>query len=524
VKRLLLALALLASGCPSRAVPMRDTAVIQVQQEPDTLDPYVSAMNATTALCSLFYSGLALVDDKGEWQPDLAEALPAVKDGGLRIVYHLRPGLKWQDGQALTAADVVATYKLIMDPTFPSLSRAGYDQLKAVTAPDARTVVLAFKAPYAPYMELFPFILPAHVLKASAHPEREAWNREPVGSGPYKLVSWSSGDRLVAHANPTYFRGAPAIPHLEVRFINQDMTAFNLWRSGELDLFQGASPTQFDFLQREAPRRVHQTPAPTWEHLVFNLDHPILKDVRVRRAIAHLVDRQRLNTAAYGGVFQPAWSEVPQGSWAYNRNVERRYTYDPAAAAKLLDEAGWKPGPGGIRVKDGQKLHLELLTTADRPSRELAGQLWRRQWKDVGIELDLEKRAASEVLGGAASGGRLAKGTFDLCLMASVSRPDPDTSFRWRSDQVPPAGQNRSRYRNPEVDKLLAQGQRTVDREARKPIYAKLAEQLTLDLPVLPLLYWVGIDATSQRLEGYRPNPTLRGNLWNVWEWKLKPS
>jgi peptide/nickel transport system substrate-binding protein len=236
------------------------------------------------------------------------------------------------------------------------------------------------------------------------------------------------------------------------------------------------------------------------------------------------VDRERLNAAAYGGVFQPAWSEVPAASWAYNRGVERRYPYDPAKAKQLLEEAGWKPGPGGIRVKDGRKLSLGLLTTSDRPSRELAGQLWRRQWQDAGIELAIEKRGASELFGSAASGGRLAKGTFDLCLMASVSRPDPDTSFRWRSDQVPPAGQNRARYRNPLVDKLLEQGQRTIDRAARKPIYAKLAEQLTLDLPVLPLLYWVGIDATSQRLEGYRPNPTLRGNLWNVWEWKLKQS
>jgi peptide/nickel transport system substrate-binding protein len=287
---------------------------------------------------------------------------------------------------------------------------------------------------------------------------------------------------------------------------------------------QGASPTQLALLKLEAGDRLRQTPSPTWEHLLLNLDRPALKDLQVRRALAHLIDRQRLNVAAYAGAYRPAWSDVPAASWAYNPAVENRYPYDPARAGALLDAAGWRPGPDGIRVKAGHRLHLQFVTTSDKPSRALAAQLWRKQWQTVGIELSIDRLPASAIFGAASTGGRLASGTFDLALIASSSRPDPDTSYRYRSDQMPPAGQNRGRYRNLTVDRLLAEGQQTLPKLARKRIYASLAEQLSLDLPVVPLLYCVGIDAISRRLEGYRPNPTLRGNLWNVWEWKLKPS
>lgn len=524
-----IALIALLPGCAGRSTRLpADTVVVQFAQEPDTLDPYLSALASTDAIASLFYSGLVLVDDHGEWAPDLATRVPTPENGDvllvggkMRVTYHLRPGARWQDGRPVTSQDLAATFKLVMNPRFPGLSRAGYELIEAIETPRPDTAVLVFKQPYSPYLELFPFVLPAHVIEASARPEAEPWNRDPLGSGPYRFARWVSGDRITATANPTYFRGAPGIPRIELRFVGEDQSALNLFRSGELDLFQGASPTQLAVLEREAPARLHRTPAPTWEHLLFNLSRPVTGDVRVRRAIARLVDRPALDAAAYGNAFTPAWSEVPRASWAYEPAVERLNPYDPAAARTLLDRAGWQPGPGGVRIKDGHKLTLSLVTTSDKPARALAAQLWRRQWHDLGIDLQIERLPASALWG---EGGRLTKGDFDLALIASSSRPDPDTSFRWRSDQMPPAGQNRARYRSSIVDRLLDAGERTLPRAQRRPIYQQLARQLSLDLPVVPLLYWVGIDATSPRLEGYRPNPTLRGNLWNVWEWKLKSS
>lgn len=532
----LLALTPSLAGCPAAAPrsagpstsPPTRTAVVQFLQEPDSLNPYLSPMGATSALAALFYSGLVIPDDRGAWRPDLAEAVPTLANGGvrregagMRVTYRLRPGVTWHDGKPLTAEDVRASWALVMDPRFPAISRAGYDQIKAIDAPDPRTVVVRFKRPYAPYLELFPYVLPKHVLGDRRDATRQPWNRAPIGSGPFVLERWLSGDRLTARANPRYFRGAPAVPRIEARFVSNEATAYQLWRLGELDLLQGAPPTSHDALQREAPGRVYVTPTGTWEHLVFNLERPAVADVRVRRAIAHLIDRQQLNARAYGGMLQPAWSELLPGHWAFEPRVENRWPPDPVAARRLLDEAGWLPGPDGVRLKGGRRLTLSLVTTSDRPARALAAQLWRRQWRDAGIELEIDKQPASVVFGG--TGGRLAAGAFDLALIASVSRPDPDSSFRWRSDQIPPAGQNRARYKRAQVDRLLDEGLRTIEQAGRKRVYHDLAAQLSLDLPVVPLLYWVGIDATSARLRGFRPNPTIRGNLWNAWEWHLEP-
>lgn len=506
-----------------------DTAVIQFSQEPDSLNPFLSAMSATGAVSTLFYSGLVSLDDKGDWIPDLATRVPTIANGdvtlargGMRVTYHLRPEVTWQDGQPFTSKDVAATWKLLLNPKFPALSVAGYDRIKAIETPDAQTAVLVYKTPYAPYLELLPYILPAHVIERDGKdPAHGLWNRAPMGTGPYVFDKWVSGDRVLAHANPAYFRGQPGIPKLELRFITSEDSAFQMWRSGELDLLQSAPPTQYDYLQSQAPGRVFVTPSTSWEHLLFNLDHPVVKDLRVRQAIARLIDRQQLNASAYGGIFQPAWSDVPTFSWAYDPAVENKPPYDPAEAGNLLDAAGWKRGADGLRMKDGHPLTLTLVTTSDKPSRSRAAQIWRKQWQEAGIGLTLETAPGSVVFGSARSHGKLASGDFDLALVAGMSRPDPDASFRWRSDQVPPEGQNRARYRSPAMDQLLDAGQRTIDPAARVPIYHKIAEQLSQDLPMIPLLTWSNVDVTSERLQGFRPNPTLRGNLWNVWEWRL---
>ncbi|MEB3198499.1 MAG: peptide ABC transporter substrate-binding protein [Candidatus Sericytochromatia bacterium] len=526
-----LAVLMLAPGCArggASQAPSRDTAVVVFAQEPETLNPYLSPMAVVGTTAAAFHSGLLLLDPQGHWLPDLAEQVPTLENGGVRpvgagmhVTYRLRRGVRWHDGKPFTSRDVQATWRLLMNPDFPAISRAGFEQIQQVVPLDAHTVRLEFRRPYAPYAELFPFVLPAHQLaSASRDLARQRWNREPIGTGPYRFAGWRTGDRILAEANPDYFRGKPAVARLDLRFIPQEATSYQLWRTGEVDLLQGAPPTAFDALQREAAERVHVSHSGSWEHLVFNLSRPVLADRRVRQAIAHLIDRQQLNARAYGGLMQPAWSELPPSHWAFDPQAVNAYPHDPRAAAALLDAAGWRVGPDGIRRRGAARLSLTLLTTADKPARSLAAQIWRKQWQAAGIELTLEKWPPSVLLG--SPHGRLVDGTFDLALLASMSRPDPDTSFRWRSDQIPPLGQNRARYRNARVDALLDAGLRTLRQRERAAIYREVARHLRLDLPVIPLLYWSGTDATSTRLRGFRPNPTIRGNLWNVWEWKLE--
>lgn len=510
-------------ACSPKAEAPPGLAVVQLAQEPDALNPYRSPMAIASQVAPLFYSGLVLLDDHGRWQPDLAEQVPTLANGlvrleggKMRVRYRLRAGVRWHDGRPLTARDVWATWRFVMAPQSRAVSQAGYDLIERVALVDERTLELHFARPFGPFLELFPFVLPDR----PGGPGQ--WDRRPLGTGPFALQAWSSGEQLVLQAFPHHFRGRPGLERLVLRVVPSDGAALALWQAGELDLLQGAAPALHDHLQRLAPERLRVTPQPTWEHLLFNLDRPVPAELAVRRAIAHLISREELNARAYDGLLLPAYSELPPDHWAHHPALEHRYPHDPTLAARRLEEAGWRLGARGLRWKGGRPLRLTLVTTSDKPARSLAAQLWRKQWREVGIELVLDKVPPSVAFGSARTGGRLASGQFDLALIASLVRPDPDTSYRWRSDQVPPLGQNRARYRSQEADRWLRLGQGSLDPGQRKQAYAGFAERFALDLPALPLLYWVGLDAVGPRLTGFRPNPTLRGNFWNAWAWRTR--
>jgi peptide/nickel transport system substrate-binding protein len=504
------------------AVSAAPSAVtVHFTQEPDNLNPYVSTLNATGAIAGLFWNGLLMVRPDGGYEPELSVRVPTLENGdvvldakGMHVTYRLRRGVVWHDGRPLCAQDVVATYQMLMHPKFPALSRAGYERIAGMTCLDARTVVVHFKTPYAPYRELFPYVLSAR--------HTDAWQAWPIGTGPYCFRRRVSGDRIVASANVRHFRGRPGIERVVLRFVPHDGAALMMWQSGDVDVLQGASPAQWDHLRGMKAGAVSCIPTPVVEQLVFNLTHPILGDRRVRQAIAYLVDRHELSRRAYSGVCMPAYSELPPSHWAHTQAGIVRYERNARLAEQLLDEAGFKRSVDGVRKRGQTALSLTLLTTSDRPSRALAAQLWRRQWRESGIDLQIERLTPGMVFGSMASGGRLATGTYDLALIASASRPDPDTSVRWRSDQMPPFGQNRTRYRSQAVDAWLQAGQTTIGDARRKPIYHAIARQLNLDLPALPLLYWMSIDAVSPRVSGFSANANLRGNLWNIWQWTLK--
>lgn len=528
-----LALAVALAGCAgSESAIAPDVAVVQIGQEPDTLNPYLSPMRATSDLAALCYAGLVTIDPQGEFRPDLASVVPTRANGlvsldekgRMRVTYRLRPNARWHDGKPVTSADVKATLALVRDPAFPAVSTAGYDRIQAVETPDPHTAVLVYDRPYAPYLELFPYLLPAHVLDAlpPGTKHQGGFNLEPVGAGPFRLVDWRSGERLRFTAFDGYFRGKPGLKAVEARVVPQEPSAFGLWKAGQLDLLQSATAPELPALRAHDAAHVHAVPSAAWEHLVFNLERPGTGDVRVRRALVSLVDRAGLTKGAYEQAYTPAYGDLPLSSWAHTEPF-KRHRLDPALAARELDAAGYRQDAKGVR-RDvaGKPLTLELVTTSDSPNRERAALILRQAWRKAGVAVSIEKQPASKVFGTPEAGGLLASGAFDVALVASVARPDPDASYRWRSDQVPPEGQNRARYREPQVDAWCDAGQRELDRSARRALYAKLSARLAEDLPVLPLVYPTSVTATSARLKGYVPNATLRGNLWNAWEWRLE--
>jgi peptide/nickel transport system substrate-binding protein len=531
---LLLAAAAIAAASSSAcarqsktSAPPPGTIIVRSPQEPDSLNPFITGMSVANDACQPIFSGLLAVDEKMRFVPDLATEVPTPENGGVKaegkgmaVTYKLRKGVTWHDGKPFTSRDVAFTAKAVADPKVLVVEREGYDLVSKVDTPDDQTAVIHFREIYAPYKKLFKAILPAHRL-AGADLNKDAFNRAPIGTGPFMFATWRSGDRLTYKANPTYFRGKPAFETLEFRIVPDDNAAFVQLKNGAVDIYQSVNLNQFRTLKQIRDVEVFQTPALLWEHLSFNTEKPFFKDARVRRAIAHAIDKKIIADKVYDGLWKPAWCDQNPLSWAYDPKLENALPYDPAKAERLLDEAGWRKGPDGVRAKDGLRFSVTFSTTAGKKNRETAQLLIRHFLRRVGIEVKIENHPGVTLFGAWPS-GVIKSGKFEMAMWAWDTGPDPDNLNTWHSERIPPKGSNQTRYKNPEVDHLLEAATRTFRQEERKAAYRKVSGILAHDVPNVPLLYWTVLDAVRDRVDGFKPNPTSAGNLWNVYEWRLK--
>lgn len=521
------------AGCASHAADRVDasrTVVVRSAQEPDGLNPYLTGMSAAVDAYMPIFSGLLAVDDNLNFVPDLATEVPTpenhgvAKEGkGMVVTYHLRHNVRWHDGKPFTSEDVAFTQRVITDPNVLVVERQGHDLISRVDTPDPYTVKVHFREVYAPYLQLFKAILPEHILGNEKDLNHAAFNHAPIGTGPFKFQSWRPGDSLTYTANKDYFRGAPAFDTLVFKIIPDDNAAFVQLKNGAIDVYQTVNLTQYRTLQKLPTVKIYATPALLWEHLSFNTEKPFFRDPRVRQAIAHAIDKNVLSEKVYDGVYKPAWCDQNPRSWAYSPDLVNDTPYDPDKARHLLDEAGWHLGADGIRIKDGQRFSVSFSTTAGKKNRETAQLLIRHFLKQVGIEVRIVNYPGVSLFG-AYPQGIIKSGKFDMAMWAWETGPDPDNLNSWDSDRIPPKGSNQTRYRNPELDKILEAATRTFVQSERQTLYRKASHILARDLPNIPLLYWTVLDAATTRLTGFRPNPSSSGNLWNVYEWRLQPT
>jgi len=527
-----IALALIAASslpacAPSSVNRTAGTIVVRSPQEPDSLNPYLSGMSAAVDAYQPIFSSLLAVDENLNFAPDLATEVPTPDNGsvategkGMVVTYKLRKGVTWHDGKPFTSRDVAYTQKVVSDATTMVVERQGHDLITKVDTPDDHTVRVHFKEIYAPYLQLFKAILPEHVLSKSQDINKDAFNQAPIGTGPFIFTNWRSGDRLTYKANPHYFRGKPAFETLEFKFIPDDNAAFVQLKNGAIDVYQTVNLNQYKTLQKLSGVKIYSTPAMLWEHFSFNTEKPFFRDVRVRRAIAHAIDKKVLSDKVYDGIYKPAWCDQNPRSWAYSPDLENQTPYNRAEAKKLLDQAGWKPGPDGVRTKDGVRFSVDFATTAGKKNRETAQLLIRHFLKEVGIEVKIANHPGVNLFG-AYPHGVIKSGKFDMAMWAWSTGPDPDNINSWHSGRIPPKGSNQTRYKNVELDHTLEAATRTFRQNDRQVLYRKASHILARDLPNIPLLNWTVLDACTSRLEGFRPNASSSGNLWNVYEWRI---
>ncbi len=493
--------------------------------EPNTLNPLLSDMLATAEVGSLIFSGLVQVNEKGEWLADLASEVPTLQNGGvsqdgLTVTYRLRPGVTWHDGAPFSSADVKFTWETIMNRRVNVISRDGYDKIAAVDTPDPNTVVVRFRQYYAPFLTLFSTILPRHLLAGEEDINKAAFNRAPVGTGPFRLKEWRIAEALVLEANAAYFKGRPNLDAIVYRILPDVNIMLTQLKAGEADIVSNVGLAQLEQVKAIKGVRAVVTPNMIWEHLDFNLDNVLFQDVRVRRAIALAIDRQAIVANSLKGVASPAVGDQSPLSWAYNP-VLKVPARDVAAARQLLTEAGFAPGADGVFARAGRRLAFSLVTTAGNKTREAVAQTIAQQLKEAGVEMMVRLVDAPVLFGDVLKTRR-----FEAAMFAWVAGLDPDNVSLWHSRNIPSAvngykGQNYAGWRNPEVDALTERAARLVDVEARRQAYFRIQELIVQEAPIVPLYFRSNIDAVSETVVNYKPNPTQAGNLWNAREWGL---
>lgn len=504
-----------------------DTVRIGMYEEPGTLNPVLSTITFEDDIYQLIYDGLTRSDGRGHAIPDLAVAVPSLANGGISpdgktITYHLMPNARWQDGVPLTSADVVYTWHQIMNPQNAVVSRVGYDRISSIDTPDPLTVRIHLRSAFAPAIYLFTngaigSILPKHLLQRYSSLNITPFNSRPIGSGPYVFRSWQHGANMKFDANPDYFRSRTKIPHVVVDFISDQNAILNALRSHDIDLYYSQSPLQASELRSIPGTAFKQSPSVFYEHLTFNTQRSPLNDRAVRLALCYALDPQTIHQKIYrglGGVGPTHYSPLVLG-WDPSIHY---YPYSPSKADAILDAAGWKRGPDGIRTKNGRPLAFQISTVAGVTLREELEVVLQRYWQMIGAQVTIKNYTAALFFAPVGEHGPLYSGDTDVSIFTSYEGPDPDDENVLSPNRIPPAGQNVSRFVNPEAGRLAVAGVSTNDPTVRRRIYKRLGRILIDYVPEYVLSWVPQIVSSNSDLRGVEPNP-VGSDLSNIASW-----
>jgi peptide/nickel transport system substrate-binding protein len=498
--------------------------------DPSTLNPMLSGADVAYQLASYSLEYLVQLDDKGELVPVLCERVPSIQNGdiskdGLSITYHLRHGVTWQDGEPFTSADIVATWKQVLNPNNPVEIRTGYDVISRIDTPDSWTAVLRLKQRYAPLPTRFlagiqegPIaVLPAHIIANQPDLVHSSLNNKPVGTGPFIVQSWQHNGRLVYVANPHYWRGAPKLRKIIFQAQPSQSTEIVGFKTHEIDADLDAGPANLPTYVQLEGMHVKQSPSLRLAVLVMNAaPSSPLQDVRLRHAVALSINRHETlhkinhDVGVMADEFLPAWS------WAYTPDVPH-YDYDPKKAAALLDEAGWRPGPDGIRSKNGQRLSLILIGVTGSDSTRRFNILTQQYLRAIGVEGIIKEYEYGLVFD---ISGPIRQGRFDIATYSYSVNYDPSTLQDDGCDQFSPGGANISHLCDQVVDRLERQAILIYDPAKRKPLYAEIQRRRMDDLGTFPLYYRDRIGVISDALQNYIPSRGIMAN-WNSYQWTV---
>jgi peptide/nickel transport system substrate-binding protein len=518
---LVLAVCLLA-GCSARAATGRDadTLVDLTRADGATMNPmYAETVQDGSIYSQLLFDGLSYVGADYLPHPRLATSWSYTPDG-LHWTVHLRHGVRWSDGVPFTADDVVFSYRIMRDPAtaFVDFGNVKFITRVVAEAPDRVRFDLASPSATFTLYALGESLLPAHVLgRIPADRQRfSSFGEHPVGTGPYMLARWQHDSEVLFVRNPYAWR-RPKIAKFDVRIIFNDQAEMDALADGSADLIDDLSLTQYQQLQRIAPSVILQTYPSLYVDVVeVNTRRPGLSDVAVRQAMMYGYDRLALINGMYEGKVEFPDSLIASALTYWHYGDVQKYPYDPAKARAILEAAGWKAGPDGIRRKGNVRLSFELLL--NQGSALLTDEMVAFAADMASIGIDMRVRLldfASEV-------ARTFAGNYDVIASGRGGNTDPDLTTILDSSQMPPNGSNTTYYSNPIVDHDLRAGLRTIDPAKRRVFYNQMQVELARTLPILFQRGRFSSSGHAARLQ-MDPKTTLQSPLmfYNVEDWSM---
>jgi peptide/nickel transport system substrate-binding protein len=468
-----------AGACAQKEIPS-DRLVVLVESYPANLDPRIGTDQASARFFHLAFEGLTRVGPQGEILPLLAERWE-VDEAEKKYTFHLRRDAVFHHGKAFGAEDVAFTYGEFLKEDFISAKKEPYETIEAVEALDAHTVRFRLRRPFASFLNAAALgVVPSD----GAHTAER-----PVGTGPFALAEARRDSHVLLRAHAAH-PAPPAVREIELRVV-PDATAREMaLQKGSAHLaINNILPTALPRLERDPSLRVVRAPGGNFTYLGFNLEDALLSRPEVRRAVAHAVDRKRLIEGLLEGLGREADSVLPPHLWAHADDVPR-HPYDPERARALLDGAGLRPDPDGVRFR------LLYKTSTESLARRKA-VLLQEFLRAVGIALDIRSYEFATFY------EDIRRGNFQLYSLTWVGMNDPDLlHYIFHTSSMPPRGANRGRYGNARVDELLDAARSELDNRIRKTYYEEVQRIVAAELPYVPLWYSTNVAVASRRVEG----------------------
>ena len=489
-------------------------------EEPNLLNPTQGpTMTFGGMVMTTMFANLYQITPAGHIVPFIATSLPKVSPNGLTYTFNLKH-TEWNNGTPFTAADVVATWHLIMSPGYIAASTVGWSDVKSITYPKSNpyTFTIQLKQPFPALVADcfgtdYPGIVPAQVFAhlTGKAANNAAYDHDPtITNGPFEFKSWTPGVSITVVPNPHWFGPAPKSKEIVFEVIPNDNALLADAQSHSINVYYFDSITQVKQLQAIPGAKVYFTTQPAWEGITLNEKNPFLRSVKVRQALQMAINTPVLIKDVWKGHALPAAADQPPDSFAHNPAL-KPWPYDPARSRQLLKQAGFKMGPGGYLEKGGKTFSLVYSTTSDNPWRALDQELIQVWFKAIGVKVTIKDYPANAYFGTVLPSEK----GWDMGEFEYAEGYDPLAGMQpvYGTGGV----NNYASYSNPTLDKLFAEAGVATSHAKEQSLLRQAEVIIHNQLPQLFLYSPQEID-TSIDMTGYVPNPYMI-DTWNCWQW-----